>query len=50
MEGLQGRAVIKLATLERVGVGVDDKEAGGKAGSVAFEQQVMGYEAGGELG
>jgi hypothetical protein len=33
MDGLQGRAVIMLATLGRVCVGVDDKEAGGKAGS-----------------
>ncbi len=32
-DGLLGRAVIMLATLGRVCVGVDDNEAGGKAGS-----------------
>ncbi len=33
MDGLRGRAVIMLATLGSVCVGVDDKEAGGKAGN-----------------
>ncbi len=33
IDGLPGRAVIMLATLRRVCVGVDDKEKGGKAGS-----------------
>ncbi len=33
LEGLRGRAVIMLATLGRVWVGVDEREAAGKAGS-----------------
>ncbi len=32
-EGLRGRAVIMLATLGRVWVGVEEREAAGKAGS-----------------